>query len=158
MEIYEWCDRILVSRRSLPVVQGRPAGRVFWGSANFLTRKSCACKHTASSERGRPNNNSPLLRPKLTFLSHSLPARLDQYPSLGPLPPVLIRSWNLWRTHIRDVRPICAPNPRTPATSSPFRRAVASNRPTPRIATLPVDRLRYLFIYAFSHFRRCRSR
>lgn len=67
-------------------------------------------------------------------LSHPpLSRRLDQYVSLlGPLPPpsttrnrhpllppVLIRSWNLWRTHIRDVRPICVP-------TSPFQLALLS--------------------------------
>lgn len=77
-------------------------------SANFLTRKSCACKH---SERGRPNNNSTVVLVVWSLVLLVPPAFPDliNIPPWAPfVPPVLIRSWNLWRTHIRDDRPICA--------------------------------------------------
>lgn len=96
------------------------------GSANFLTRKSCACKQ---NESGRPNNNSSILVRNVVYLFLACRLnRLDQYPSLDPLVPVLIRSWNLWRTHIRDPRPICRtlnfrrspPKPIVPTTHPRF--------------------------------------
>lgn len=58
--------------------------------------------------RGRPNNNSTvlLLVPPCRTRSRDL----INIPPWAPFTPVLIRSRNLWRTHIRDARPICAPS------------------------------------------------
>lgn len=83
-------------------------------------------------ERGRPNNNSSvsvwwtMASSSSSFIPDS---RLDQYPSLrapsapGRLP-VLIRSRNLWRTHIRDpnMRPSARPwvAPATAAAAAPL--------------------------------------
>lgn len=55
-----------------------------------------ACKH---SERGRPNNNSAVLVGRALFVAPAVAAALINIPPWAPSPPVLIRSWNLWRTH-----------------------------------------------------------
>lgn len=74
------------------------------------------------SYRGRPNNNAAVLvgaEESISLRRTRNRRRLDQYAPVGTpiLPPatptVLIRNWNLWRTHIRDAdahaRPILCP-------------------------------------------------
>lgn len=103
------------SIRSFSTHGGRRAVRA---TALIFSRQSHAHANT-QSERGRPNNNSAVFvgwRRSASSSSHSLsllsgPDLINIPPWWAPPldPPVLIRSWNLWRTHIRDARPICVP-------------------------------------------------